>query len=445
MMKNSRIRVLVADDDSNLREVLTSELSRRGFYAEGAENGLKALDSLEKHDYDVLLLDLNMPGLGGIEVLKKIKYLDIVMEVVILTANATVSTAVEAMKLGACDYLTKPFILEELTTVVEKAFEKKRLRSENILLKTQVKMETGRNRMLVTKSPAMTALLESVQKIAVSDLPVLIMGESGVGKEVIARRIHELSTRSDGPFIAINCGAIPENMIESELFGYEKGAFTGAYGRKMGLLEIANNGTLFLDEIGDMPLQLQVKLLRVIETESFFRLGGTRELKVDLRIINATNKDLKAAIEKGTFRHDLFYRLSTLIIQIPPLRERREDIVLLTEHFIHINPYFKGKKFSKKALDVLLSYSWPGNVRELHNVVQRTLLLSKSDVIDCDDLPSDLVGKSVTSGSRLEDMEKNHILRVLKGAGGQRKKAAEALGISQKTLYRKLLSYGVKE
>lgn len=443
-MKTFKIRVLIADDDNNLREVLTGELSRRGFQADGARNGLEALEVMEEKEYDILLLDLNMPGLDGIEVLKKMTHLEIPTEVIVLTANATISNAVEAMKLGACDYLTKPCNLAELKTVIEKAFEKKQLRKENILLKTQLNRESYGNRKFIAKSPAMMALLDTVEKIGTSDLPVLILGESGVGKEVIARRIHELSGRSDGPFIAINCGAIPDNMLESEFFGYEKGAFTGAHARKIGLFELANNGTLFLDEIGEMPIHLQIKLLRVLETESFFRLGGTRESKVSLRIVSATNKDLKVEIEKGSFRHDLFYRLTTLIVAIPPLRERKEDIPQLIQHFIQINPFYRNKQFSKKAIDILLNYAWPGNVRELQNVIQRTLLLSVNDVVDVGDLPNDLEGDT-TSGSTLADIERRYILKVLRGSGGQRAKAARILNISLKTLYRKLLAYGVQE
>ena len=443
-MKNSQIEILIADDERNLREVLVNELSKRGYNVAEAGNGLEALDLLEKKEYDVLLLDLNMPGLGGIEVLKKIKYLDIPTEVIVLTAYATVSTAVEAMKLGAYDYLTKPFNLEELATVVEKAYEKKMLVNENVVLKSQMKrqFETGK---IVTKSKLMLEMLETVKKVAVSNLSVLINGESGVGKEIIAKTIHNASERIEKPFTPINCGAIPENMLESELFGHEKGAFTGAYIKKLGLLEIANNGTLFLDEIGEMPLQLQTKLLRVIETGKFFRVGGTREVKVDVRFVSATNKDIKAEVEKGNFRSDLYYRLTTVVIQIPPLRERKEDIPALVEHFIDTASSFRDRQFSKKAMELILNYSWPGNVRELQNVVQRTLLLSKSNIIDCGDLPADLISQNYKGlTKRLADIEKKHILNVLKEAHGHQGNAAEILGISPKTLYRKLHSYGVK-
>jgi DNA-binding NtrC family response regulator len=438
------IKILIAEDERNLRKVLVQELSFEGTDVDEVDDGKKALDLLQKDEYDVLLLDLNMPVLGGLEVLQKIRHLEIPTEVIILTADMTLATAVEAMKLGAYDYLTKPFNFSELSLVIEKACEKKKLRRENLLLKTQIRRQSEGNQIIV-KSPVMLELLEMVRKIALSDFPVLISGESGSGKELFARKIHDDSARANGPFLAINCGALPENMIESELFGYEKGAFTGAHARKPGLLEIAHDGTLFLDEIGDMPLVLQVKLLRVIETGSFFRLGGTMELKVNLRIVAATNKDLKAAIEKSTFRQDLFFRIAALTVQIPPLRERPEDIPPLIEHFTRSAPGFRAKQFSGEALKILMGYPWPGNARELQHVVHRALLLSQGEVIGPSDLPSDLVRDGGTAGSsRLEDIERAHIMKVVKEAGGQRGKAAEVLGIDPKTLYRKLSSYGIE-
>ncbi|MBI5204365.1 MAG: sigma-54-dependent Fis family transcriptional regulator [Nitrospirae bacterium] len=443
-MKNSPVRILIADDEKNFREVLMTTLSDEGFDVTGTDSAIKAKDLLEKEEYDVLLLDLNMPEVGGMEVLKKIKTFEIPPEVVILTGVGIVSTAVEAMKLGAYDYLTKPFKIEELKAVIEKAHEKKKLRTENLLLKTQIKRQF-RQKNIITKNTLMIDILETVKKVAIPDSPVLIYGESGVGKELIARAIHDASERAEKPYIPINCGAIPENIIESELFGHEKGSFTGAYEKKLGLLEIADGGTLFLDEIGDLPLQLQIKLLRVIETKSFFRVGGTREMKVDVKFVFATNKDIKTETEEGRFRHDLYYRISALTIHIPPLRERKEDIPLLIAHFRENNPAFKHKKFSKDALDAISEYSWPGNVRELQNVLHRTLLLSKADTITREDLPADLKTGNKASGIRLEDIEKNHILKILREAGGQRGRAAEILGIDPKTLYRKLMGYGIKE
>jgi len=438
------VKVLIADDDKNLRRVLTNELCEEGFDVDDVESGIQAIDLLEKEEYDVLVLDLNMPGLGGMNVLRKMKALEWSTEVIVLTGHSTVSTAVEAMKLGAYDYLTKPFKMVELKAIIEKAYEKKVLVSENLGLKTQIKRQSQIQR-IITKNPKMLEILDHVKTVAVSDFPVLIYGGSGVGKELIARAIHDASRRAEGPFIPINCGAIPENMLESELFGHEKGSFTGAYARKLGLLEIAHRGTLFLDEIGEMNLSLQGKLLRVIETGTFFRVGGTKEIVVDVKILSATNKDIKSELDKGGFRSDLYYRISTLTLNIPPLRERKEDIPLLVERTIQTNAGFKNKKFSKEALKVLSEYPWPGNVRELQNVVHRTLLLSKNDVIEPRDLPADLTEGPGVSGRRLEDVERETILKVLKEVGGQKGKAAEILGVDPKTLYRKLLSYGVGE
>jgi len=418
-----------------------SELSEDGFGVDKAESGTKAMELLEKDEYDVLLLDLTMPGIGGIDVLRRLKTLELTTEVVILTGNATVPTAVEAMKLGAYDYLTKPFKMAELKVVIQRAYEKKKLLTENLVLRAQVKRQSQAQR-IITQNPLMLEILENVNKVALSEFPVLIYGDSGVGKELVAKAIHNQSKRVDGPFIPINCGAIPENMLESELFGHEKGAFTGAHARKLGLLEIANYGTLFLDEISELSPPLQGKLLRVIETKTFFRVGGTKEVGVDVKFVSATNKDIKSEMERGNFRSDLYYRISTLALYIPPLRERKEDIPLLVDHTIQLNPVFKKKKFAPEALEIFLEYAWPGNVRELQNVVHRALLLSKNDIIEPRELPSDLTLNPKVSGRRLEDVEREHILRILQEAGGQKAKAAEILGIDPKTLYRKLLSYG---
>lgn len=438
------MKILIADDEKNLRKVLMNELSSAGFDTVEAENGITAMDLLKTEEFDVLLLDLNMPGIEGIDVLKKMKTLEIPTEVIILTGHGTISTAVEAMKIGAYDFLTKPFKLEELKAVIEKAYEKKKLLGENILLKTQIKRQSEAEK-IITKSPLMLDILETVKKIALSDFPVLVYGESGVGKELIAKAIHKASKREENPFIPINCGAIPENILESELFGYEKGAFTGAYARKLGLFEIANGGTVFLDEIGELPPQLQVKFLRVLEKGVFYRVGGTKEIHVNIRFISATNKDIKTEVGKGSFRDDLYYRISALTLYIPPLRERKEDIPILIDHFLKNNPDFRRKRFSKSALNVLTDYTWPGNVRELQNVIYRILLLSDHDIIEPSDLPPDLTVEQKVRGRRLEDIEKEYILKVLKEVGGQRGKAAEILGIDPKTLYRKLLSYGIKE
>ncbi len=438
------MKILIADDDRNLRMVLKNELADAGFDVYEADNGKKTIDMLKKDEYDVLILDLNMPGLNGIDVLKKIKKLDIATETIILTAHATVSSAVEAMKLGAYDFITKPFQMDELIAICEKAYEKKNLVRENLLLKSHIKRQSTAPS-IITKNPRMLELLETIKKVSSSDLPILISGESGVGKELIAKTIHNTSDRSEGPFIPINCGAIPETMLESELFGHEKGAFTGAYAQKLGLLEIANHGTLFLDEIAELTSQLQGKLLRVIETGSFFRVGGIREITVDVRFVSATNKDVKKEVEAGTFRSDLYYRISALTFHIPPLRDRREDIPLLVEHIITQNTDFKKTNLSKKAIKVLSEYKWPGNVRELQNVMYRALFLAKGNIIEPADLPFDMILTRETFSARLEDIEREHILKVLKEAGGQRGRAAEILGVNPKTLYRKLSDYGIKD
>jgi DNA-binding NtrC family response regulator len=438
------MKILIAEDDRNLRMVLTNELAEQRFEVDVAENGTKAMDLLENEEYDALLLDLTMPGLGGMDVLKKIKTSGISTEVIILTGNTTANAAVEAMKLGAYDYLTKPFRVVELKAILDKAYEKKGLFRENLVLKTEIKRESEALK-IITQSPLMFEIFEHVKKVALSPFPALIYGESGVGKELVARAIHHDSERADRPFVPINCGAIPENMLESELFGFEKGAFTGANAKKLGLLEIANHGTLFLDEICELTLPLQGKLLRVIETGRFFRIGGVKEVQVDVKFVSATNKDVKREVDIDHFRADLYYRVSALTLHIPPLRERKEDIPLLVNHIIKNNPAFRGKSFSNEALNILADYTWPGNVRELLNVVHRTLLLSKNDLIGPDDLPIDLVANPKASGRRLEDVEREHILKVLKEVGGQRGKAAEILGVDPKTLYRKLLGYGVNE
>jgi DNA-binding NtrC family response regulator len=436
-------KVLIADDEKNIRELLRDELSAMVASVAAVESGSLALKELEQNEYDVLLLDLTMPGMDGIAVLKNLKTVDLPTEVIILTANATVQTAVEAMKLGAYDYLMKPFRIGELLPVIEKAFEKKNLRTENLLLKAQVRKQSQVHE-LIAVSPAMQSAVARARKVAPSDLPVLITGESGTGKELIARFIHNASARAERSYVAINCGALPENMIESELFGYEKGAFTGAQGRKPGLFEIASQGTLFLDEIGDMPLPLQVKLLRAIETGAFYRLGGTREQQVNVRIISATHKQLKDEIKKGSFREDLFFRISALSVHLPPLRERPEDIVPLIEHCRSGSPAFKQKRFSDASLKVLSGYAWPGNVRELQNVVQHQLLLAENDVIEPADLPQELTGRHALISTRLDDIERDHILRMLEQAKGDRNKAAEALGIHPRTLMRKMASFGIE-
>jgi two-component system response regulator AtoC len=442
-MKNA-ISVLIVDDEKNLRDVLHTELAADGFLASEVESGQAALEALAARDVDVVLLDLTMPGMTGIEVLKTMRSLEFPPEVIVLTANATVSTAVEAMKLGAYDYLMKPADLDDLTVLIEKAYEKKRLRSENRLLRSQLRRQSERLT-IIGQSSAMQECLETARRAAATDFSVLITGESGVGKELLARFLHRESSRADGPFVALNCGAIPGSMIESELFGHERGAFTGAHAQKPGMLELAGSGTLFLDEIGDMPPELQVKLLRALETRRFFRVGGKKEVQVDIRIVSATNKDLSAEIHGGGFRNDLYYRLAGLTICIPPLRERREDIPLFLEQIQGEMALRAPRRFNPEAVRVLTAYGWPGNVRELRNVVQRTLALSRNDEVSVADLPPDITGAHLSGGDRLEDVERAHILKTLGRMAGHRERTAEVLGIHPRTLRRKLQEYGVKE
>jgi DNA-binding NtrC family response regulator len=435
------MKILIADDDRNLRKVLSTELCEAGFTVSQSENGISAKNLLEKEEHDVLLLDLNMPGMGGMEVLNHIKNAGIPTEVIVFTGNATVSTAVDAMKMGAYDYIAKPFQIRELIMVIEKAYERKNLRSENLALKSHINRQS-KTLDIVTRSPIMLEILENIKKFAVSDLPVLVCGESGVGKELVARAVHDASARKDALFLPLNCGAIPETMLESELFGHEKGAFTGAHSRKAGLLEIANHGTIFLDEVSELNLQLQGKLLRAIETGCFFRVGGTSEVKVDVRYVSATNRDILKEIEEKNFRQDLFYRISTFTVNIPPLRERKEDIPLIAEYIVKNTAAFRHRSLGRKALEVLSGYSWPGNVRELKNVIHRALILSGKDKIESFDLP-DVIPQQKSSAKRLEDVEREHILQVFREVAGQKKKAAEILGIDPKTLYRKLSHYGI--
>ena len=442
-VNGSPIRLLIAEDDINLRKVLRIELSAAGFRVAEARNGQDALGRLQKEEFDVLLLDLNMPGLPGMELLQKIREQDLPIEVVILTADVTVASAVEAMRRGACDYLTKPVKIEEIAVVLTKAFEKKNLIRELQMLRTQVHRQDEFPG-LVTRSPIMQELLRNVRAVARSSVAVHIHGESGVGKELIARGIHASSGRAGQSFLAINCSAVTESMFESELFGHEKGAFTGAVAQKPGLLEMAHKGTFFIDEVGEMPAALQAKLLRVLETGAFYRVGGVREITVDTRLVSASNRDLRRECDSGAFRKDLFWRISTISLFVPPLRERREDIPLLVDHFLRHLSSAKPRQISQAALRMLGEYDWPGNVRELQNVLQRATLLSRQEVLE----PGDFGGLAAAApaapaGKRLNEVEKAHIMAVLQETGGHRGRAAEILGIDPKTLYRKLLQYGI--
>jgi two-component system response regulator AtoC len=362
-----------------------------------------------------------------------------------MTGFQEVSTAVEAMKLGAYDYLTKPTRIEELDILVRKAAEKGRLMRQNVLLRAQLAPQAGDGG-IITANAKMEEALRLIDRVAPTESSVLILGESGTGKELVARAIHDRSARAGQAFVPIHCGALPHEVLESELFGHEKGAFTGAVASKPGLIELADGGTLFLDEIGEMEPDSQVKLLRVLETRAFFRVGSTRQRTVDMRLVAATNRDLAEAIKAGQFRQDLFYRINTITVSLPPLRDRREDVVRLAAHFLEQNAAYGRKRLSAAALRALEGYQWPGNVRELEHAIQRAVILTEGEEIQPADLPAELQGGAPTrgaGGASLEDVEREHIIATLKQVGGHRAKASALLGIDPKTLYRKIQGYGI--
>jgi two-component system response regulator AtoC len=434
------IRMLVVEDDKALSEIVCEELRARGHMAVAAESVTEGLEQLKQSEFEVALVDLMLPDGSGIEILKRIADEGLPTEAIVLTGYATVDTAIQAMKLGAYDYVTKPARMEELEILVVKAAEKSRLRRENSHLRRRLEGHVAGDG-IVTDDPGMRDLMATVERVAPSDLPVLIQGESGTGKELIARLVHRMSARNVQPFVAINCGAVPESLLESELFGHEKGSFSGALSRKPGLFEVADKGVLFLDEVGEITPAVQVKLLRAIETKEFFRVGGTRPVRTDVRIVSATNKNVKAEMQEGRFREDLYYRLNGVTVKLPPLRERKADVALLARHFL--DRYSPRKKLTIRAIESLQTYAWPGNVRELQMVIQRAAILTASDTLDAPDLPLDVrdtnwKAAAVKTGLSLADMEKEYIETVLREHEGHRGKTARALGIDPKTLYNKL-------
>ncbi|MBI5640188.1 MAG: sigma-54-dependent Fis family transcriptional regulator [Nitrospirae bacterium] len=441
------IRVLVVDDEEPMRRLLKKELTRKGFFVEVAGDGAAALELLRENSFDVILLDIVMPGMNGISVMKKMKADPASPAIVVLTGKATVETAVEAMKNGACDYLTKPYKLDELIIVIHRAYDFGTLSIKNRLLQQElIRKESPFE--FVSKSRQLKDIFALIRKIAPTDSPVFIQGESGTGKELIANTIWHYSRRNSIPLIAVNCATLSENLIESEIFGHEKGAFTNAYQTKHGIVEVADKGTLFLDEIAEMPMGLQAKLLRFLDSGEFRRVGGNKNLNVDVRVIAATNKDLTALIGEGRFREDLFYRLNVINIHIPPLRERAEDIPVLAGYFLSRYSRKLSKAvsdFGPEVMSLLSAYQWPGNVRELENVVERAVILCDSDTIGIEDISVPPQNKAGEKGSKpsLEEMEKEHILGVLRQTGGNQSKASQLLGIDRKTLYLKLKKYGL--
>ena len=456
---NRKTRVLVVDDDTLLRRLVTEQLLRSDFAATPAASARECLQLLGEADYDVILLDIMMPDMSGLDALREIRKLEDPPEVVMLTADASLSSGIEAMRAGAYDYLTKPATLDEMEAVLRKADEKRRLVKQNASLRSVSRPSSSGDEPvpIIHANSVMAAVVTEAEAAAQTDSTILLTGESGTGKDVLARFIHSKSGRSTTPMIMVNCGALPETLFESEFFGHERGAFTGASSLRRGLLEAADASSLFLDEIGDLPLLMQVKLLHFLEQGRFRRVGSTRDQNADVRIIAATNRNLSAEVERQRFRADLYYRLNVVSLHIPPLRERREDISSFIDHFLEIY----RQRFNRPNLDVspearqgLLKYSWPGNVRELRNCLERAAAISVSDLIEPSQIPllnpeqkSPATGHAPDAAApetvpkTLEELEREHILSVLNDSDGNRERAAAILGISSRTLYRKLREY----
>ena len=449
-----KTRILAVDDEASHLQMLDAVLSAEGYEIHKAGDGQEAMSLVEERFYDLILMDIRMRKVGGIEALKKIKEMSPGIPIIIMTAYASVDTAVDALKSGAYDYLTKPLDIEELRILVKKALHHRKLEQENVYLKERLRDRFDFSN-IIGRSPAMQELFETIALVAPSEATVLIAGESGTGKELIANAIHQNSPRKDRAFIKVNCAALPETLLESELFGHEKGAFTGALARKQGRFQLAHTGSIFLDEVGEMTPTTQTKILRVLQEREFEPLGSTHTVKVDTRVIAATNKNLLEEIEQGNFREDLYYRLNVVTLQVPSLRERREDISLLADFFL--KQYAEKnrrliKGFTPRAMDLLLRHSWPGNVRELENVVERAVIMARGDLISQAELPDTIRGldaelekaeMDLSTGRSLKALERDMILRTLEDTGGNRTRAAEILGISRRTLQLKLKEYGV--
>jgi len=453
-------RVLIVEDDKNTLSGLTEILGEEGYDVVGVEGGQKALQLLEGEDFDILLTDLKMPDISGMELYERSKAYAPEMKTIVMTAYSSVKDAVEAMKKGVYEYLTKPLNLDELLLTLRKAVQETALVQENVELKDRIKTAYRFADMtMIAKSKAMHELFQTITKVARSNSTVLIRGESGTGKDLVAHAIHYKSPRADQPFVQISCASFPETLLESELFGYEKGAFTGAETRKKGRFELADGGTLFLDEIGDISESVQTKLLRVLEEKKISRLGSTESIKVDVRLITATNRDLERAMETGRFREDLYYRLNVIPIFIPPLRERKEDIPLLSDYFLKRFAADNGKpdlRFSDEALELCLAYDWPGNVRELENAIQNAVVLGEGDVILPEHLPltihkkakpifvsDSLSSNGVSYQERMDSLERQILIEAIRRAGGNKAAAARRLGISLRTMRYKVKKYGL--
>jgi two-component system nitrogen regulation response regulator NtrX len=457
-----RESILVVDDEAGVRSSLVGILGDEGYAVESVESGEAALSALENRRYDLLLLDVWLPGLDGLEVLARVRTLDPEVPVVVISGHGSIETAVKAVRMGAQDFVEKPLALEKTLLVVKNALRQRKLEAENRALKEQVEHRW----VMVGESPVLHALRADIAQAAPSNGRVLIFGENGTGKELVARNIHHQSLRASGPFVEVNCAAIPEELIESELFGHTRGAFTGALTAKKGKFELADGGTLFLDEVGDMTLKTQAKVLRVLQEQKVEPVGGTATITVDVRVIAATNKNLEEEIRKGTFREDLFFRLNVIPFHVAPLRGRREDIPLLARHFIaELSAEYgkRPKELTRDALDVLMAQPWPGNVRELRNIIERLVIMTAGERIEARHLPPSLAGAAAASGetataatpasaalrdfpslaSAREDFEKRYIWKKYQECGGNMSRTSEALQVERSNLYRKMKGYGL--
>jgi two-component system response regulator HydG len=448
------IKILVADDEPSHRQMIEAVLAAEGYEVTQAEDGQAAISAIEDRFYDLVIMDIRMPNVDGIQALQKIKQISPDIPVIIMTAYASVGTAVDALKSSAYDYLIKPLDIEELKILVAKALHHHQLEQENIYLKERLNDRFDFSN-IIGHSPAMKKLFETMALVAPSEATVIIVGESGTGKELIANAIHQNSPRKDSPFIKVNCAALPETLLESELFGHEKGAFTGAIARKQGRFQLAHNSSIFLDEIAEMAPATQAKILRVLQEREFEPVGSTQTMKVDTRVIAATNKNLEKEIQEGRFREDLYYRLNVVTVDVPALRQRREDIPFLTDFFLkHYAEKNRRliKGFTPRATDLLMRYDWPGNVRELENIIERAVIMARGEMItplefpiDLQNLDEDLKESRIdlTPGRSLKEVEKVMILRTLEEVEGNRTHAARILGISRRTLQLKLKEYGI--